>query len=147
LTLTARRSGLSPQDNEDILPQEDAPDLKLSVFYLFSELFPEFVCDKERDGPGSFSLIPRALGAASWGYARRSASAERHMIHGTRSSLNLILHRFEPLLTRSNLTAAGKGGLMRLQFNKIGYEIYDKEQSRRVPAVRAKPGNPGYGFR
>jgi hypothetical protein len=41
----------------------------------------------------------------------------------------------------------GKGGLMRLQFNKIGYEIYDKEQSRRVPAVRAKPGNPGYGFR
>lgn len=36
---------------------------------------------------------------------------------------------------------------MRLQFNKIGYEIYDKEQSRRVPAVRAKPGNPGYGFR
>jgi len=80
------------EDNEDILPQEDAPDLKLSVFYLFSELFPEFVCDKERDGPG-------------------------------------------------------KGGLMRLQFNKIGYEIYDKEQSRRVPAVRAKPGNPGYGFR
>jgi len=36
---------------------------------------------------------------------------------------------------------------MRLQFNKIGYEMYDKEQSRRVPAVRAKPGNPGYGFR
>jgi hypothetical protein len=42
---------------------------------------------------------------------------------------------------------AGKHGLMRLQFNKIGYEMYDKEQSRRVPAVRAKPGNPGYGFR
>eukprot|EP00283_Hemiselmis_rufescens_P003201 CAMPEP_0173430366 /NCGR_PEP_ID=MMETSP1357-20121228/8814_1 /TAXON_ID=77926 /ORGANISM="Hemiselmis rufescens, Strain PCC563" /LENGTH=142 /DNA_ID=CAMNT_0014394687 /DNA_START=349 /DNA_END=773 /DNA_ORIENTATION=+ len=79
-------------DNEDILPQEDAPDLKLSVFFLFSELFPEFVCDKDKDAPG-------------------------------------------------------KGGLMRLQFNKIGYEIYDKEQSRRVPAVRAKPGNPGYGFR
>ena len=36
---------------------------------------------------------------------------------------------------------------MRLQFNKLGYEIYEKEQSRRVPAVRAKPGNPGYGFR
>ena len=36
---------------------------------------------------------------------------------------------------------------MRLQFNKIGYEMYDKEQSRRVPAVRAKPGNTGYGFR
>jgi hypothetical protein len=26
---------------------------------------------------------------------------------------------------------------MRLQFNKIGYEIYEKEQSRRVPAVLA----------
>ena len=38
----------------------------------------------------------------------------------------------------SNHIAAGKNGLMRLQFNKIGYEIYDKEQSRRVPAVRAK---------
>ncbi len=45
------------------------------------------------------------------------------------------------------LLCAGKSGLMRLQFNKIGYEMYDKEQSRRVPAVRAKPGNPGYGFR
>jgi hypothetical protein len=37
------------EDNEDILPQEDAPDLKLSVFFLFSELFPEFACDKEKD--------------------------------------------------------------------------------------------------
>jgi hypothetical protein len=36
---------------------------------------------------------------------------------------------------------------VRLQFNKLGYEMYEKEQSRRVPAVRAKPGNPGYGFR
>lgn len=23
--------------------------------------------------------------------------------------------------------------------NQVGYELYDKEQSRRVPAVRAKP--------
>ncbi|EKX33537.1 hypothetical protein GUITHDRAFT_156009 [Guillardia theta CCMP2712] len=81
-------------DNEDILPQEDGVDQKLSVFHLFSELFPEYANDKDRDG-----------------------------------------------------NSAGKNGLMRLQFNKIGYEIYDKEQSRRVPAVRAKPGNPGYGFR
>eukprot|EP00802_Teleaulax_amphioxeia_P013917 Tamp_13972.p2 GENE.Tamp_13972~~Tamp_13972.p2 ORF type:complete len:227 (-),score=45.61 Tamp_13972:515-1195(-) len=73
-------------DDEDILPQEDAVDYKLSVFRLFAELFPEF-------------------------------------------------------------TNTGKHGLMRLQFNKLGYEIYEKEQSRRVPAVRAKPGNPGYGFR
>eukprot|EP00960_Hanusia_phi_P074060 768143-Hanusia_phi.AAC.3 len=29
-------------DNEDILPQEDAVDYKLSVFHLFAELFPEF---------------------------------------------------------------------------------------------------------
>ena len=36
---------------------------------------------------------------------------------------------------------------MRLHFNKIGYKIYGKEQSRRVPSHRAKPGNPGYGFR
>lgn len=73
-------------DTEDILPQEDSVDNKLSVFHLFAELFPEFA-------------------------------------------------------------NAGKNGLMRLQFNKIGYEMYEKEQSRRVPAVRAKPGNPGYGFR
>lgn len=81
-------------DNEDILPQEDGVDQKLSVFHLFSELFPEYANDKDRDGGNT-----------------------------------------------------GKSGLMRLQFNKIGYEMYDKEQSRRVPAVRAKPGNPGYGFR
>lgn len=49
--------------------------------------------------------------------------------------------------------AVGPGGAgannkrMRLHFNKIGYQLYGKEQSRRVPAVRAKPGNPGYGFR
>jgi len=80
-------------NSEDILPQEDGVGERLSVFCLFSELFPEFATDKDRtDG-------------------------------------------------------AGKNGLMRLQFNKIGYEIYEKEQSRRVPAVRAKPGNPGYGFR
>jgi hypothetical protein len=36
---------------------------------------------------------------------------------------------------------------MRLHFNKIGYKMYGKEQSRRVPSHNAKPGNPGYGFR
>ena len=30
------------EDDEDILPQEDAVDYKLSVFRLFTELFPEF---------------------------------------------------------------------------------------------------------
>eukprot|EP00961_Rhodomonas_salina_P120067 1615784-Rhodomonas_salina.2 len=42
---------------------------------------------------------------------------------------------------------SGKDGLLRLRFNKIGYELYEKGQSRRVPASKAKPGNPGYGFR
>jgi len=80
-------------DDEDILPQEDGPDEKLSVYYLFSELFPDQVTNKEGSDGGS------------------------------------------------------KNGLTRLQFNKIGYEMYFKEQSRRVPAPRAKPGNPGYGFK
>ena len=43
--------------------------------------------------------------------------------------------------------ASVKNKRLRLHFNKIGYHLYSKEQSRRVPAVRAKPGNPGYGFR
>jgi hypothetical protein len=41
----------------------------------------------------------------------------------------------------------GRSGLTRLQFNKLGYTMYAKEQSRRVPAPHAKPGNPGYGFK
>mmetsp|Transcript_61285 Transcript_61285/g.150808 ORF Transcript_61285/g.150808 Transcript_61285/m.150808 type:complete len:351 (+) Transcript_61285:157-1209(+) len=44
-------------------------------------------------------------------------------------------------------TGAGGNKRMRLHFNQVGYSFYGKEQSRRVPAVRAKPGNPGYGFR
>ena len=63
---------------------------KLSVFRLFSELFPELTSLKGRED--------------------------------------------KPLLTR-------------LQFNKLGYAMYVKEQSRRVPAPKGKPGNPGYGFR
>lgn len=37
--------------------------------------------------------------------------------------------------------------LHRLHFNKIGYTIYLKEQSRRVPNNKGKQGRPGYGFR
>lgn len=77
-------------DSEDILPQEDGEDTRLSVFYIFAELFPEAVGE-----------------------------------HG----------------------AGAKNKRMRLHFNKIGYSMYGKEQSRRVPSLRAKPGNPGYGFR
>ena len=77
-------------DNEDILPQEDSDEMKLSVFHIFASLFPEAVGE-----------------------------------HGS----------------------GAKNKRLRLHFNKIGYQIYNKEQSRRVPAVRAKPGNPGYGFR
>jgi len=43
--------------------------------------------------------------------------------------------------------ASAKNKRLRLHFNKVGYSIYGKEQSRRVPSLRAKPGNPGYGFR
>ena len=50
-------------------------------------------------------------------------------------------------MTRAPCSNAGKNKRMRLHFNQLGYSIYGKEQSRRVPAVRAKPGNPGYGFR
>ena len=85
-----------PSDNvDDILPQEDG-ESRLSVYSLFSELFPEFV--KDRSSPAT------------------------------------------------NIQS-GSHGLTRLQFNKLGYEIYVKEQSRRVPSPHAKPGNPGYGFR
>jgi len=77
-------------DNEDILPQEDSEDMKLSVFTTFADLFSDVVGE---NGAGA------------------------------------------------------KNKRMRLHFNKVGYQIYGKEQSRRVPAVRAKPGNPGYGFR
>eukprot|EP00960_Hanusia_phi_P022790 673506-Hanusia_phi.AAC.1 len=45
------------------------------------------------------------------------------------------------------LVLTAKNKRMRLHFNKIGYQIYGKEQSRRVPSLRAKPGNPGYGFK
>lgn len=77
-------------DSEDILPQEDGEESKLSVFYVFAELFPDAVGEN----------------------------------------------------------GAGAGNKrMRLHFNKIGYSMYGKEQSRRVPSLRAKPGNPGYGFR
>jgi hypothetical protein len=77
-------------DNEDILPQEDSDEMKLSVFSIFAGLFPDAVGE-----------------------------------HG----------------------AGAQNKRLRLHFNKAGYQIYSKEQSRRVPAVRAKPGNPGYGFR
>jgi hypothetical protein len=80
----------SSPDNEDILPQEDSDEMKLSVFNIFAGLFPEAVGE-----------------------------------HG----------------------ASVKNKRLRLHFNKVGYQLYSKEQSRRVPAVRAKPGNPGYGFR
>ena len=33
-----------------VASQEDGADQKLSVFHLFSELFPEYANDKDRDG-------------------------------------------------------------------------------------------------
>lgn len=61
-----------------------------------------------------------------------------------------VFHVFSllfPEVVGGNLAAAPPNKRMRLHFNKIGYKIYGKEQSRRVPSHRAKPGNPGYGFR
>ena len=67
-----------------------------------------------------------------------------------------LIHKFTLLLKVEITTlplkhvsgaAATSNKRMRLHFNKIGYQIYGKEQSRRVPSHRAKPGNPGYGFR
>ena len=90
----------SSNNVDDILPQEDG-ETRLSVYTLFSELFPEFVKVRNVSHPA----------------------------------------------TNTNLPASSSNGLTRLQFNKIGYELYVKEQSRRVPSPHAKPGNPGYGFR
>jgi len=46
-------------DDEDILPQEDGPDEKLSVYYLFSELFPDQVTNKEGSDGGSKNGLTR----------------------------------------------------------------------------------------
>ena len=35
---------------DGVRSQEDGVDQKLSVFHLFSELFPEYANDKDRDG-------------------------------------------------------------------------------------------------
>ena len=97
---------------EDILPQEDWEDEKLSVFSVFASLFPEAV-DRR--------VYTKAELAESCLLSKRAAARER-----------------------KQETALGL--LTRLRFNKVGYAIYKKEQSRRVPAVRAAPGNAGYGF-
>ncbi len=66
--------------------------------------------------------------------------------HGSPASMHTFpLKNRNPL--KFHVSLPGKIKRMRLHFNQIGYQIYGKEQSRRVPAVRAKPGNPGYGFR
>jgi hypothetical protein len=159
---------LSDED-EDILPQEDGVDNKLSVYFLFSELFPEHVVAKVilatpcKDG--RIKLL-QLLGRADW--SPRPAAVPGQI---PRSSIQMhCLVAFSIPTTPRSKTAAlpwermkehsclsrpqdcstsgwTRNGLTRLQFNKIGYEIYVKEQSRRVPAPRAKPGNPGYGFR
>jgi hypothetical protein len=41
--------------------QEDGVDQKLSVFHLFSELFPEYANDKDRDGGNTGSRLPLSL--------------------------------------------------------------------------------------
>ena len=85
-----RATTKSSDDRNDLLPQEDSEAVQMSVFNIFSHLFPEVVSSR-----GS----------------------------GLRNKLE------------------------RLHFNRVGYCIYAKQQSRRVPAVNAKPGNPGYAFK
>ena len=115
--------------------KEDGEHAKLSVYTLFCELFPEI------------------------------ASARGNLL---RPALVFQVVRI--------LFLAGNNKILRLHFNKIGYQVYEKEQSRRVfilthsihflrqnlldkfrieyvcvtlpmilqvPALRAKPGNPG----
>jgi len=65
---------------------------------------------------------------------------------GAKLSVFSVFANLFPETVGANGTGA-KNKRMRLHFNKIGYQIYGKEQSRRVPSLRAKPGNPGYGFR
>lgn len=42
----------------DMVLQEDGVDQKLSVFHLFSELFPEYANDKDRDGGNTGAVCP-----------------------------------------------------------------------------------------
>jgi hypothetical protein len=63
-------------DNEDILPQEDGVDQKLSVFHLFSELFPEYANDKDRDGGNTGAWQRCVAVAAAGGELSRDAEIE-----------------------------------------------------------------------
>ena len=57
--------------------QEDGVDQKLSVFHLFSELFPEYANDKDRDG-GSTGRRMLAPGSCGRGCERASKSKRFH---------------------------------------------------------------------
>ena len=43
--------------------------------------------------------------------------------------------------------SAGKERSVRVKFNRMGYSLYTKEQSRRVPSCRGRCVSHGYGFK
>jgi hypothetical protein len=47
----------------------------------------------------------------------------------------------------TRLFAVGKERSVRVKFNRVGYMLYDKEQSRRVTSCRGKVVTHGYGFK
>ena len=56
--------------------QEDGVDQKLSVFHLFSELFPEYANDKDRDGGNTGTWQRCVAVAAAGGELSRDAEIE-----------------------------------------------------------------------
>ena len=56
--------------------QEDGVDQKLSVFHLFSELFPEYANDKDRDGGNTGTWQRCVAVTAAGGEFSRDAAIE-----------------------------------------------------------------------
>jgi hypothetical protein len=91
-------------DQEDILPQEDSETLKLSVFHVFTSLFP---IDDITEGDTPISSRDEFY-----------------------------------FLTRISIEACKRN---RLHFNKVGYNIYGKEQVFPAPQTAACPHPPRSG--
>ena len=125
-------------DRDDILPQEAGSDEDLSPFYIFATSFPEFFPD-----PGLFLGWEASPSPPRIAILCRSAWRVQ-----MKTSPRNPLKRFDLAAdTGDNTGNRSFNKRDRLRFNKIGYQFYRKDQSRRVPSFKAKPGNPGYGFR
>ena len=98
-------------------------------------------------GTGRNSLVARAFWAAT---TRHSSNTEDILPQeGGNDGDHSVFHVFA--LAFPDIVGANGAGFRnkigRLHFNKIGYKMYAKQQSRRVPSRNAKPGMMGYGFR